>query len=346
VRSSHRDFGRIALSGACCEGTLVMFETLHRVAEISAIGLDSLPDEVAAGGRPAVLRGAVKNWPFVRAALESDKAAVDYLDRFYNGRPVTAVVAAASERGRFFYRPDSKDMNFQRSDQRLSNVLRSLLEQQKADRPFGVAIQAVSAPDCLPGLEEDNRNPFVPEGTRARVWIGNRVTVAPHFDVADNLACVTANLYPGPMDVTPANVPISMVALDQPDFERFPKYREALDAALAAELEPGDAIYIPYLWWHGVQSLGAFNVLMNYWWNRDDISARYPFAALLRLAYVAYQDMPAEHRKAWRALYDHYVFQTGGDPMEAISPPHRDSEQRIDPSKVARLREALRDLLG
>lgn len=337
-----------------------MFETLHRVAEISAIGLDSLPDEVAAGGRPAVLRGAVKNWPFVRAALESDMAAVDYLDHFYNGRPVTAVVAAASEGGRFFYRPDSKDMNFQRSDQHLSNVLRSLLEQQKADRPFAVAIQAVSAPDCLPGLEEDNRNPFVPEGTRARVWIGNRVTVAPHFDVADNLACVTAgrrrfflfppeqtaNLYPGPMDVTPANVPISMVALDQPDFERFPKYREALDAALAAELEPGDAIYIPYLWWHGVQSLGTFNVLMNYWWNRDDISARYPFAALLHLAYVTYRDMPAEHRKAWRALYDHYVFQIGGDPMEAISPSHRDSEQHIDSSKVARLREALRDLLN
>jgi hypothetical protein len=40
------------------------------------------------------------------------------------------------------------------------------------------------------------------------------------------------------------------------------------------------------------------------------------------------------------------VFQLGGDPMESISEPHRDSEHRIDPSRVARLKEALRDLLG
>jgi len=38
-----------------------------------------------------VLRGAVKDWPFVQAALQSDQAAVDYLDRFYNGRPVNTI---------------------------------------------------------------------------------------------------------------------------------------------------------------------------------------------------------------------------------------------------------------
>jgi hypothetical protein len=148
------------------------------------------------------------------------------------------------------------------------------------------------------------------------------------------------------MDVTPANVPISMVLLGEPDLERFPRYRQALDLALVAELEPGDAIYIPYLWWHGVQSLGTLNALVNYWWNRDEGSARYPYVALLRLSYVAYREMPIEHRKAWRALYDHYVFQFDGDPMEAISPPHRASGQPVDPSQIAKLREALRDVLG
>ncbi|HEX3676546.1 MAG TPA: cupin-like domain-containing protein [Sphingomicrobium sp.] len=337
-----------------------MFETLHRAAEIPASGLNSLPGDVVAGGQPTVLRGAFREWPFVRAALQSDEAAVDYLDRFYNGRPVSTIVAPPSEKGRFFYQPDSKEMNFQRSEQRLSIVLKALLREQKSDQPPGIAMQAVSAPDCLPGLERDNPNPFVPEGIHARVWIGNLVTVAPHFDVADNLACVaagrrrfilfppeqTTNLYPGPMDVTPANVPISMVLLGEPNFDRFPRYREALDSAFVAELEPGDAIYIPYLWWHGVQSLGSFNALVNYWWNRDESSARYPYVALLRLFYAAYRDMPIEHRRAWRALYDHYVFQPDGDPMEAISPPHRASGQPVDPSQIARLKEALRDLLG
>ena len=55
---------------------------------------------------------------------------------------------------------------------------------------------------------------------------------------------------------TIAGQPISMVDLDDPDFERFPKFREALRHALVAELEPGDAIYIPALWWHGVQATG------------------------------------------------------------------------------------------
>jgi hypothetical protein len=336
-----------------------MFETLQRAEDISAAGLKSLPDEVVSGGRPVVLRGAVKDWPFVQAALQSDQAAVDYLDRFYNGRPVNTIVAASAEGGRFFYRPDSKELNFQSSDQNLSNVLKGLLQQQKVDKPLGIAMQAVSAPDCLPGIEEDNPNSFVPAGTRARVWIGNAVTVAPHFDVASNIACVVAgrrrfftfppeqtpNLYPGPMDVTPANVPISMVSLDEPELDRFPRYREAMDAAVAAELEPGDAIYIPYMWWHGVQSLGTFNVLMNYWWSRDEVAARHPYGALLHLAYVLYRDMPVEEREAWRALYDHYVFQTGGDPVEAFPPGHQYRGRIMGPEQVAKLKSALRDLL-
>ena len=155
----------------------------------------------------------------------------------------------------------------------------------------------------------------------------------------------TANLYPGPMDVTPASVPISMVSLDEPDFDRFPRYREALDAAYVAELEPGDAVYIPYLWWHGVQSLSAFNILANYWWNRDGAAARYPYVLMLQLIYQLYRGMRPEHRKAWRALYDHYVFEADGDPMEPLAPPHRDSEFTMDRESVAKLRQMIRELL-
>lgn len=337
-----------------------MVEGLQRADEIAASEPRSAIREVLGGARPAVLRGAARDWPFVREALRSDEAAVAYLDRFYNGTPVNTVVAPPSERGRLFYEAGSKALNYAESPQLLSNVLKGLLQQKDSPEPLGIALQAISAPDCLPGLEEENPNPLVPEATRARVWIGNRVTVAPHFDVADNLACViagrrrfilfppeqTANLYPGPMDATPANVPISMVSLDEPELDRFPRYREALKAAVVAELEPGDAIYIPYMWWHGVQSLGPFNVLMNYWWNRDDVAAKHPYGALLHLAYVLYRDMPAEHREAWRQLYDHYVFQTGGDPTEALPAGQRYKGRDVDPARVARLKDALRDLLS
>jgi len=336
-----------------------MLADLRAAEEISASGLESLPDAVLSAGRPAVLRGAFSKWPLVLAAKQSDEAAVDYLNRFYNGQPVATIVAPASQRGRFFYRPDSKQMNFDRLSEPLSAILQGLLQQRDAEEPFGIAMQAIPAAETLPGLPEDNPNPFVPAGTAARLWIGNRVTVAPHFDVSDNLACVaagrrrfvmfppeqTSNLYPGPMDVTPASLPISMVSLDEPDFDRFPRYREALGTAYVAELEPGDAVYIPYLWWHGVQSLSEFNILTNYWWNRDEAAARYPYVLMLQLIYQLYRGMRPEHRKAWRALYDHYVFEADGDPMEPLAPPQRDSEFTMDRESVAKFRQMIRDLL-
>ena len=337
-----------------------MFDQLRSADEISGAELQALSDSVLNSGQPLVLRGAVKNWPLVLAALRSDEAATEYLGRFYSGRPVSTIIAPWSEKGRFFYQENSKLLNFERSTEVLPNVLGALLDQRSSDEPLGIAVQALLAAECLPGLEDANPNRFVPERTPARLWIGNNVTVAPHFDVADNFACVaagrrrfilfppeqTANIYPGPMDITPANVPISMVSLDQPELDRFPRYREALDAAFIAELGPGDAIHIPYLWWHGVQSLSDFNILVNYWWNRDDSSGRFPYATFLHAAYALYRDMRPAHRNAWRALYDHYVFQVGGNPMDAISPQHWDSDRQIDSGRISKLKAALRELLG
>jgi hypothetical protein len=335
-----------------------MLKDLQPAQEICAAGLEALPAE---GSRsPLVLRGAVADWPFVREAERSDEAAVAYLGRFYNGLPVSTLVAAPSEQGRFFYRPDSKSMNFEVASASLPDILQSLLEERESDSPAAIAMQAISAPDCLPGLELDNPNPLVPAGSHARVWIGNAVTVAPHFDVAENIACVvagrrrfvmfppeqTANLYPGPTDITPANVPISMVAMGDSELGRFPRYREALAAAQVAELEPGDAVYIPYLWWHGVESLSRFNVLVNYWFNRDEAADRYPFVLLLRLMFQAHREMSSEHRDAWRALYDHYVFQAGGDPMEALAAPHRETGNSIDAAAIAQLKQLLGKLLS
>ena len=335
-----------------------MLRTRPTVEEIPAMELDKLSDQIVSDCRPVVIRGAVSDWPLVKAARHSDDAAVHYLEQFYNGRPVRAIVAPPAEKGRFFYRPDSKLMNFEAKVAQLSQVLAVLLQQKDSDASPGIAVQGLAAAEILPGLEQANPERLLPKPIAARLWIGNKVTVAPHFDVADNLACVVAgrrrftlfppeqtpNIYPGPMDVTPANVPIGMVSLDEPDLARFPRYREAMEASFVADLEPGDAIHIPYMWWHGVESLTGFNILMNYWWNGDEASARYPFVSFLRVAYGLYRDMPAAHREAWRAIYDHYVFGTGGDPMEALSPSHRDKCQ-IAPESVPRLPELLRDLL-
>ncbi len=59
-----------------------------------------------------------------------------------------------------------------------------------------------------------------------------------------------------------------MVDFADPDFARHPRFREAHGRTRrSAELEPGDLLFYPALWWHHVEALDAFNILVNYWWN-------------------------------------------------------------------------------
>lgn len=74
-------------------------------------------------------------------------------------------------------------------------------------------------------------------------------------------------LYMGPAHPTPAGTPVSMVHVSAPDLDRFPLFTMALESAETAELLPGDAIYIPRDWFHHVEALDRFNMLVNYWWD-------------------------------------------------------------------------------
>ena len=120
--------------------------------------------------------------------------------------------------------------------------------------------------------------------------MGNRAVVGPHNDHPDNIACVIAgrrrfrlfppeqfaNLYIGPLELNPAGRPVSFVSVNAPDLARYPRYARALEASREAELEPGDAIYIPSMWWHSVESLEPFNLLVNYWWEAPAPMPRAP----------------------------------------------------------------------
>jgi hypothetical protein len=330
------------------------------VEEYRNIAAETFRAEVAGRNRPAILRGLVDHWPLVVEGRRSPEAAVACLERFNDAALVSTVTAAPAERGRLFYREDRPGLNFNLSLEKLSSVLKGLLKQLDAQEPPAIAMQAVSARDHLPGFEEEHRIDLVTPGTPARLWIGNAVTVAPHFDASDNIACVAAgrrrfvlfppeqvaNLYPGPFDVTPGGVPVGMVPLDEPDLERFPRYCQALGAAQVAELEPGDALYIPYMWWHGVKSLGGFNILVNYWWNEDPVAAAQPYGALLRASYELFRDMSPQHREVWRAMYDYYVFGRHDDPMEHLPPQHRDAGLEIGPEAIARFKAAIAELVS
>jgi Cupin-like domain len=136
---------------------------------------------------------------------------------------------------------------------------------------------------------------------------------------------------------------MSLVRLSAPDFARFPKFREALGAAQSAELGPGDAIFIPHLWWHHVESLEAFNLLVNYWWHAAGGAvggAGSGFDSLL-LAMLNLRSLPAPARAAWRALFEYYVFGEQGGVTAHIPQRRRGILDQLSGADAERLRSQL-----
>ncbi len=110
--------------------------------------------------------------------------------------------------------------------------------------------------------------------------------------------------------------------------------------AQVAELEPGDALFIPYMWWHHVESLSAFNVLFNYWWDDQPAWQGSPFEALIH-GLLAVRTLPPERRELWRKIFDHYVFQGGGDPVAHLTPRQQGIQAPISPHLAELMRAHL-----
>jgi hypothetical protein len=280
--------------------------------------------EVIGSGEPAVLRGLAAAWPAVARARVSAQELINYLRGFDNGTPVDAVMTPPEAGGRIFYSEGMTGFNYVRNRLPLTQVAEQVLRYSGFANPPAVAVQSALLRDCLPGFAEANALGVLEARVLPRIWFGNRITTPTHFDEWNNIGCVVCgrrrftlfppeqvvNLYVGPLDFAPTGAPMSLVELTRPDFERFPRFREALAAARSCELAPGDALYIPPLWWHHVESLESFNVLVNYWWHasgRPAQGAASGFDALLH-AILDLRELPAADRAAWRALFDRYVF--------------------------------------
>jgi hypothetical protein len=148
------------------------------------------------------------------------------------------------------------------------------------------------------------------------------------------------NLYIGPLDFTPAGQAISLVDFAQPDLGRYPRFAEALKHARIAELGPGDAIFIPSLWWHHIESLAPLNVLVNYWWRQQPGWMDTPFHALF-LSMMTVRDLPAGQRAALKAMFEHYVFDATEDKVAHIPKNARRMLGAFDADRARELRAFL-----
>jgi len=294
---------------------------LARTRVLEGVRPENLPlDELLAAGEPAVLKGLAADWGLVKAGQRSDLEAMGYLRSFYNGKTVGTSSGDAQIAGRLFYNEDFTELNFTPGRARLDDVLREIEQHLHDERPPTRYISATTIDACLPGFRRENDLPLGFDSL-VSIWIGNRTIASCHYDAPNNLACCVVgrrrftmfppeqifNLYPGPLDPTPGGQAISLVDFANPDFERYPRFREALAAAQVAEVEAGDAVFIPSLWWHHIAALSPFNTLVNYWWSTTPRFIPTPMYALYH-AMWALRDRPEREKEAWKDIFEYYVF--------------------------------------
>lgn len=328
-----------------------IFAALARIPEVAVDGPAALDAQLRTATGPFVVRGLVGDWPLVEAGRKSAREARDYIVRRRRDRPFTVSVGEPDSGGRMFYDAAMR-MNFRTMRAKLPEIFAKIDELGEADLPIYLA--SIDLHEFFDGLHEANH---VDLGDRVRldsIWMGTRTRIAAHNDIPDNLACVAVgrrrftlfpheqfrNLYLGPIDNTPAGRAVSMVDFHNPDFAAHPRFADALAHAQVAELEAGDALYIPAMWWHHVEGLDPFNVLVNYWWRETPRWLGQPQDALNH-AILALRDLPDDQKARWRDLFDYYVFGNTDQVTAHIPEEGRSVLDPLTPESAGRLRAYL-----
>lgn len=348
----------VALSGNSVEFSQLL-DNAQPVATLTANATQGVIEGLMTARQPVILKGLVADWPAVKAGCVSDDNLDSYLRQFYQGQPVRSYRGPAAIRGHYFYNDDLNSLNFKQIQSRFDSVLDDIRQHADEPQPPAFYMGSTTLDHCLPGFRADNDLTLSPLAPLVSLWVGNQSRIPAHYDVPDNIACAVAgrrrfilfppeqlaNLYVGPLDLTPAGQPVSLVDFHQPDLERYPRFAEALQAAQIAELAPGDALFIPSMWWHHVESLDSLNVLVNYWWRQSPAFMGNP-AEALHHALLNLRELPVEQRQAWQRLFEHYVFQPSDATTSHIPEHARGMLAPLDERAARRLRATLLNQLN
>ena len=310
------------------------------IAEYDCPDSATFRDEIYPSAKPAIMRGIAAELEPVRLAKQDSDEFGRYLKSAIGDAPVNVLAARPDAGPTFFFDGDLSRLNFERGRMPFSRFVDHVLGPNSDTRM--IYLESTKIADLSPDLAGALHLPFAPKDVPPLIWMGNKTGTHTHFDVQQNIAYVvsgrrrftlfppdqTPNLYMAPFENSPSNAPVSLVQLEDPDFEKFPRFRIALEHALVAELHPGDAIFIPYMWWHHVKALDRLNVLVNYWWN-DYEQMGSPVDAMLH-AILALRDLPPPMRDAWRTMFETFVFKAHGEPMEYLEPQNRGGLGPID----------------
>ena len=224
--------------------------------------------------KPVIITGAMDQWPALT------RWSNDYMSERAGARPVRISMA---HQGVHF---KGANQILDHSNMSLAEYIKLITSQQISDGRLYAAIIPIqkALPELWPDVafpEYFNRE----ECSSTNMWFGPGSNVSPlHYDSMHNFLTQIRGrkrvllfhpdeirrLYP--FAFHHRSLHISQVNMVAPDHARFPEFQKAAHTELI--LEPGEMLFIPVFWWHGVFGIEE-NLSINYWW-------RTPMKAYLR----------------------------------------------------------------
>jgi hypothetical protein len=344
-------------------------DTQMVVKVLEGITPQTIPyDELFSHNQPIILKGLVKDWPLVKAGQESAQQPANtvmaQLEQHYSKRPLLVYKAPAENKARFGYNKSCTGFNFSSNRSTIHDVFDAIRSQFTQEEHDYFYINSLRFDEGFPALNQTNTLDFDHAEFKnnqpvSKIWLGTESVAAAHFDQPKNIACCVSgkrrftlfppdqikNLYPGPLSPTPGGQVVTLADLSKPDFSRFPRLKEALDNAYIADLEPGDALYYPSMWWHEVEAFDRFNVMVNYWWMEAEAYLGSPMDALMH-AMMSVRDRPTKDKEAWKALFDYYIFGDSENVRSHLPPESHGALANIDENQARRLGAMLRNNLN
>ena len=336
-----------------------------QVPVLEGVKPDQIPfEQLFAAEGPIILRGLVSDWSLVKAGEQSPGKAMEILQSHSSKKPVGVYIAPPEAEARFFYNQDCTGFNYQSKYLQLSDIFAQIREAENNPDHSYYYMNSLTLDNCFPGLRADNdlsfdHQAFTNNQPLSKVWVGTESIAAAHYDVPSNLACCVLgarrftlfppeqihNIYPGPLEPTPGGQVITMVDLKNPDFERFPRVRRALEAAVVVDLQPGDAVYYPSMWWHQVEALSPFNIMINFWWLRSPAYMGNPMDIVMH-AIMGIRDRPEAEKNAWREVFEYYIFGPADTPREHLPTSIQGALGELDDDSIRRLRALVKNKLN
>ncbi|WP_010606513.1 cupin-like domain-containing protein [Pseudoalteromonas maricaloris] len=293
-----------------------------KIQKIKPSDVEDLKTFIENNNSPIIISELFKDWPYVELAKDSPSHLLRKLLSIASKKLVDTLLIESKHKGLISYASeDYERFTFKKFQVPLKAVLKRLIVEKRDEHSEDIAVQSALIEQCLPSFLTQNPSPNFLSEISPRIWIGTATTVPGHYDTSHNIALnvcgkrtfyllppnAIPNIYVAPIDRTITGPAISLVDFEKPDLSKYPKFKNVHKDVQIAELEVGEALYIPPMWWHNVKSHERANILVNYWWENKTASELTSTESLIH-AILTIRALPKYQRDAWKEVFKHYVF--------------------------------------